>query len=167
MKEKFRSDIDRKDGITLIEISGVIDEDNGLAALVEKIPAGRATIQLAGVTRITSYGVRDWVNWLGKLDKKGVQLTLVGCAPAIVAQLNLVADFPGKSKVKSIFVPYVCHRCDHESIHLVEVSDLGVSPYAAPARRCATCQGALEFDDVEERYFAFLPGGGGDGSRRR
>jgi len=165
MNQKFRSDLDRKDGTRLVEIAVVIDEDNGLAALVDKIPAGRAAIALSQITRITSYGVRDWVNWLAKLEKKGVKVTLVGCSPAIVAQLNLVADFPGKSTVKSIFVPYVCHRCDHESIHLVEVSDLGPPPYAAPPRRCATCSSALELDDVEERYFAFLPGAG-DASRR-
>jgi anti-anti-sigma regulatory factor len=156
MNQKFRSDMDRREGAALIKLSGVIDEDNGLMALVDQISAGRATVDLSEITRITSYGVRDWVNWLGKLEKKGVKVTLAGCAPPIVAQCNLVSDFTRGCTVKSFFVPYVCHRCDRESVHLVEVAELGSPPCTAPARRCATCADALEFDDVEERYFAFL-----------
>ena len=155
MNQKFRSDIDRKDGVTLIKLSGVIDEDNGLSALLDQIPGGAAVVDLSAVSRITSYGVRDWVMWLGKLEKKGAKAVLSGCSPAIVAQLNLVADFAGGCTVKSFFLPYVCHRCDRETIHLVEVAELGRPP-AAPARRCNECAGPLEFDDVEERYFAFL-----------
>jgi hypothetical protein len=113
-------------------------------------------IDLAEIQRITSYGVRDWVNWLNKLEKKGSKLVLVGCSPAIVAQFNLVADFTGRSTVKSIFLPYVCHGCDRETTHLVEVADLGRPPHVAPPRKCSACAAVLEFDDVEERYFAFL-----------
>jgi anti-anti-sigma regulatory factor len=156
MNQKFLSSIDRKDDTTLVKLAGIIDEDNGLSALVDRIPAGKAAIDLSEIKRITSYGVRDWVNWLGKIEKQGAKVVLVGCSPAIVAQFNLVADFTGGSTVKSFFVPYVCHRCDRETVHLVEVADLGRPPYAAPARKCQTCASALEFDDVEERYFAFL-----------
>jgi anti-anti-sigma regulatory factor len=156
MTAKFRSLVDREDDTTLVELSGTIDEDNGLAALVDQLPVGKAVIDLAKIERITSYGVRDWVSWLNKLDQKGIKVVLAACSPAIVAQLNLVADFTGRCTVKSFFLPYVCLRCDRETAHLVEVAELGPPPYAAPARRCDKCASALELDGVEERYFAFL-----------
>jgi hypothetical protein len=101
--------------------------------------------------------VRDWVNWLGKAEKSGAQVVMVECSPAIVAQINLVNNFTGQGVVKSFYAPYFCPNCDLEKVLLVETRDMaGQQPFKAPSCRCDECDGPMDFDDMEESYFAFL-----------
>src|SRR4029077_637985 len=136
---------------------GVIDEDNELASLSDKIGSGTAVIDVSEIERINSCGVRDWVNWLGKVEKNGAKVILVECSPAIVAQINLVNNFTGEGVVKSFYAPYFCPNCDLEKVLLVETRDMaGTQPFKAPSCRCDECDGPVDFDDMEESYFAFL-----------
>src|SRR4029077_12002744 len=135
---------------------GVIDEDNELASLSDKIGSGTAVIDVSEIERINSCGVRDWVNWLGKIEKNGAKVVLVECSPAIVAQINLVNNFTGGGVVKSFFAPYFCPNCDREKVLLVEAAELGAPPHKAPTCRCDECDGVMDFDDMEDSYFAFL-----------
>ncbi|MCU1281446.1 MAG: hypothetical protein JWM53_4992, partial [bacterium] len=143
--------------VTYVKLSGVIDEDNELASLSDKIGSGTAVIDVSEIERINSCGVRDWVNWLGKVEKNGAKVILVECSPAIVAQINLVNNFTGQGVVKSFYAPYFCPNCDLEKVLLVETRDLAaVIPFKAPSCRCDECDGPMDFDDMEESYFAFL-----------
>lgn len=140
-----------------MKLTGILDEDNALGALVEKVGSGRALINLAGVERINSTGTRDWVNWLARLEAKGAQLELVACSPAVVAQLNLVKNFAGKGTVKSFQVPYYCSTCDVKKSLLVNVADMGgAPPYKPPPCYCDKCESPMAFDDMPGAYFAFL-----------
>jgi hypothetical protein len=79
------------------------------------------------------------------------------CSPAIVAQINLVNNFTGTGVVKSFYAPYFCPQCDREKVLLIETRDaVGMRPYHAPTCRCDECDGPMDFDDMEESYFAFL-----------
>jgi anti-anti-sigma regulatory factor len=156
MNQKFQAVVHRKDDMTYVKLSGVIDEDNELTDLTDKIPGGTAVIDLSEIERINSCGVRDWVNWLGKIEKNGAKPVLVECSPAIVAQINLVNNFTGAGVVKSFFAPYFCPNCDREKVLLVEAAELGPAPHKAPTCRCDECDGVMDFDDMEDSYFAFL-----------
>src|SRR5688572_6381314 len=114
MPDKLQTTIQRQEGAHAIKLAGVIDEDNHLAELADKLGDGRALIDLGDVERINSCGTRDWVNWIAQLEARGVQPVLVECSPAIVAQLNLVKNFSGSAVVKSFYVPYYCSECDEE-----------------------------------------------------
>jgi hypothetical protein len=113
-------------------------------------------IDLGEVERINSCGVRDWVNWLSKLESNGTRSVLVECSPAIVAQINLVNNFTGSGVVKSFYVPYFCPECDEEKVLLVEASDMGPPPHEPPTCRCDECDLVMDFDDMPDSYFAFL-----------
>ncbi len=157
MNPKFQASVHNREDVTYVKLSGVIDEDNELAGLGEKIGAGTAIIDVSEIERINSCGVRDWVNWLGKIEKNGAKVILVECSPAIVAQINLVNNFTGQGVVKSFYAPYFCPNCDLEKVLLVETRDLaGSAPFKAPSCRCDECDGPMDFDDMEESYFAFL-----------
>jgi len=142
--------------VSYVKLGGVIDEDNELNDLVDKIPAGTAVIDLGEIERINSCGVRDWVNWLSKLESNGTRSVLVECSPAIVAQINLVNNFTGNGVVKSFYVPYFCPECDEEKVLLVEASDMGPPPHEPPTCRCDECDLVMDFDDMPDSYFAFL-----------
>ncbi len=157
MNSKFQAAVTQRDEATWVKLSGVIDEDNDLGALADKIGSGTAVIDVSEIERINSCGVRDWVNWLGKTEKNGTSVVLVECSPAIVAQINLVNNFTGQGVVKSFYAPYFCPNCDIEKALLVETSDVhGVRPFQAPSCRCDECDGPMDFDDMEDSYFAFL-----------
>lgn len=148
-----------------IKLSGTIDEDNQLAAV--SLPSaehrdGPVFVDCGDIERINSRGVRDWIRWLDGLASQGHHLVLIDCAPPIVAQLNLVANFAGTSsrpsRIRSVQLPYFCARCDEEHVVTHEVRNLlaGQADGAPPACRCATCGEAMDFDDIPESYFSFL-----------
>jgi anti-anti-sigma regulatory factor len=152
MSSKFNAQVHAN----VVKLGGVIDEDNQLAELVEKVPRGTIYIDLGDVERINSCGVRDWVNWLGRLETNGSSGVLVECSPAIVAQINLVNNFTGNGVVKSFYVPYFCPECDEEKVLLVEAADMGPPPHEPPTCRCDECDLVMDFDDMPDSYFAFL-----------
>lgn len=156
MSHKFNSSIQHRDDVSFVKLAGVIDEDNELATLVDRIPRGTAVIDLGEIERINSCGVRDWVNWLSRLESQGSRIVLVECSPAIVAQINLVNNFTGNGVVKSFFVPYFCPECDEEKVLLVETSEMGPPPHEPPMCRCDECDLVMDFDDMPDSYFAFL-----------
>jgi anti-anti-sigma regulatory factor len=156
MSQKFQASVQHRGDVSYVKLGGVIDEDNELNDLVDKIPAGTAVIDLGEIERINSCGVRDWVNWLSKLETNGTRSVLVECSPAIVAQINLVNNFTGNGVVKSFYVPYFCPECDEEKVLLVEASDMGPPPHEPPTCRCDECDLVMDFDDMPDSYFAFL-----------
>lgn len=156
MSHKFQASVQHRGDVSYVKLGGVIDEDNELGELVEKIPAGTAVIDLGEIERINSCGVRDWVNWLSKLEYNGTRSVLVECSPAIVAQINLVNNFTGNGVVKSFYVPYFCPECDEEKVLLVEATDMGPPPHEPPTCRCDECDLVMDFDDMPDSYFAFL-----------
>src|SRR5882672_8461107 len=156
MSQKFQSSVQHRGDMSYVKLGGVIDEDNELGELVDKIPSGTAVIDLGEIERINSCGVRDWVNWLSKLESNGTRSVLVECSPAIVAQINLVNNFTGSGVVKSFYVPYFCPECDEEKVLLVEASDMGPPPHEPPTCRCDECDLVMDFDDMPDSYFAFL-----------
>ncbi len=156
MSHKFQSSVQHRGDVSFVKLGGVIDEDNELNDLAEKIPQGTAVIDLGEIERINSCGVRDWVNWLSKLEYNGTRSVLVECSPAIVAQINLVNNFTGSGVVKSFYVPYFCPECDEEKVLLVEATDMGPPPHEPPTCRCDECDLVMDFDDMPDSYFAFL-----------
>ncbi len=156
MSQKFTAGVHHRDDVTFVKLSGVIDEDNELADLTDKIPPGTAVIDLGEVERINSCGVRDWVNWLSKIEAKETDVVLVECSPAIVAQINLVNNFTGAGVVKSFYVPYFCPECDEEKVLLCEAADMGPPPHEPPTCRCDECDLVMDFYDMPDSYFAFL-----------
>jgi anti-anti-sigma factor len=155
MSQKFQAAVHHRDDVTFVKLSGEIDEDTELSELVDKIPPGTAVIDLGEIERINSCGVRDWVNWLGKVEQTRTNVVLVECSPAIVAQINLVNNFTGNGVVKSFYVPYFCPECDEEKVLLVEASDMA-PPHEPPTCRCDECDLVMDFDDMPDSYFAFL-----------
>ncbi len=156
MSQKFQASVQHRGEMSYVKLVGVIDEDNELTELVDKIAPGTAVIDLGEIERINSCGVRDWVNWLSRIETNGSRPVLVECSPPIVAQINLVNNFTGSGVVKSFYVPYFCPECDEEKVLLVEAADMGPPPHEPPTCRCDECDLVMDFDDMADSYFAFL-----------
>ena len=161
MAKKFSIGSSTVEDVTFLKIGGVIDEDNSLGRALKRIEGGTVIIDLSGVERINSCGVRDWVNWLNDLNSRDKKVILVRCSTCIVNQINLVNNFTGGGMVKSFFAPFYCPKCDLEELKLLQVEHFaGLAQPKAPqhrGQRCAEARCEMEFDDIEESYFAFIP----------
>lgn len=156
MSAKLRTAVETEGDTSIVKLTGFIDEHNRLKQLTEEITATTAMIDLSGVERINSSGVRDWVNWIAALEANGTKPVLVRCSPAIVAQINLVKNFTGNGAVKSFLVPYRCVECDEEKTIVVETSEMTSPDASPPSCNCIVCGRPMDVDEMPESYFAFL-----------
>lgn len=97
---------------------GDFDETADLRDLAAVL-RGRIAIDLGGVRRFSSAGVREWIHFVRSLPQ-GTDLSLVGCSPASVTQLNLIDNFRGPARVESFWAPYSCTACGAERQVLLE-----------------------------------------------
>ena len=134
----------------------MLDEDNLLANLISQIQGRLLLIDMAEMERINSCGVRDWVNWLNQIQALGLQVILLRCSPAVVAQANMVTNFSADAFIHSFYAPYVHPDTGDEQSVLLFTEDLRqVRPIKAP--KIFSDDGEeLEFDEFEESYFAFV-----------
>ncbi len=146
----------RRSGARVIKFAGVLDEDNGLQNLVERVGSGVALFNLAGIERINSIGTRDWIKWLASLEAQGTRPMFIACSPAVVQQLSRIKNFAGNGTIKSFQVPYQCVSCEREQLTLVHVADLGPLPYRLPQATCDACGVEMELVDDAGAYYAFL-----------
>jgi len=155
--DKLQARLRASEDYSFLRLRGVIDEDNHLDGLFPRLEGSVLVVDVAEVERINSCGVRDWVNWLGKVEGNGHRTVLIRCSPAIIGQVNLVTNFAGGAIIHSFYAPYYCSACDKELQKLIETEALLTrKPARAPSFRCSDCGGELDFDDIEASYFAFI-----------
>ncbi len=140
-----------------LTLAGDIDENAELSQLFSHL-GGKLEIDLAGVERINSCGVREWVHFLRQVDE-GTTLRFSRCSPAIVNQLNAVSNFRGDAQIESFLAPYTCERCGADelrlllpSVHFVPLRE----PLVAPVFPCEQCGDVMALDELPDRYLTFL-----------
>ncbi len=139
---------------TLIRISGTLDETFQSSTFPPEHREAIA-IDLDKVVRISSFGVREWLNAVNSL--KTEYSGFVRVRPMMVSQFNMVSGFEGRGQLISIYLPYVCTSCSKAFEILV---DLRLQPAhalvdALPEGVCPDCGSPGEFDDLPEAYFEF------------
>ncbi|MBA3394368.1 MAG: serine/threonine protein kinase [Deltaproteobacteria bacterium] len=140
-------------GATLLTLVGTIDADFDRKVLAA---SGVVMLDLSGVTRITSYGVREWMRMLS--HSAATYLGFIGCRPPLVAQFNMVAGFACQGEILSLYLPYLCESCGTATERLMdlrtkwEMAAKGTVPEAI----CESCGAQAEFDDVPESYFSHV-----------
>ena len=128
---------------------------------------GRVTFDTAQVTYMNSLGVRAWCEFLRQARIQGYEFH--ACSVPFILQASMVRDVIGRGTVTSFFAPFHCIGCDHQEERLLQSAAILASASTAkrsptieraalepPVFKCPSCGGALEFDDLPERYFAFL-----------
>jgi anti-anti-sigma regulatory factor len=148
---------------TVLSFAGEIDEDSDFSG-IEVGKSASLVIDLDGVTSVNSAGLRSWVRWIKSLTTPR-DMVFRHCRRSIVEQMNILQGFlrPG-SKIESFYVPYHCEKCGHEEdrlarLHQDYTQGLVDHPEQVrlPARvKCPKCDGALEWDVIEAKYFRFL-----------
>ncbi len=149
-------DMMERGNLVLVRLDGVINEDNRLPERMAPVVGRKILVHMAKVERINSCGVRDWVRWLQSLEAQGNTVHLIQCSPVVISQVNMVRNFCGdRGHVVSFQSPYFCETCDREHREVFLTNALGPQP-TAPVALCENCGEPMQFDDLEESYFAFL-----------
>src|SRR3954466_9667639 len=139
----------------LVTISGLVDER--FTGFGDIAAARTVVLNVSGMTRMTSFGVRQWLKAMEVLSRSVAELYLLGCPTFFVDQLNMVLNFGGPAKILTVVAPHTCPSCGVESGELIDVlaDRANLVKGGLPEKECARCGGKLEFDETPESYFAF------------
>lgn len=133
-----------------VTIAGAITE---LADFTKvKALKGAARIDLSGIERINSLGVRNWSIFVRDAEAGGLAMTFERCSPVIVEQIAMISNFFGtRSQVASLLVPYFCEACSSEHTQLIERAPK--APIVVPPENpCPKCGKQAAVDEPENMY---------------
>lgn len=155
MSEKFSFNMNISNGKAHIQLHGMMDEDMDLAK-AEGVSENTMIIDFDKVEGINSCGIRDWIEFLSKLNGVG-NIVYQNCPQVIIEQMNMVKGFiPENAEILSFYAPFFCESCDNEEKVLLNSSDVKTS--GVPENlSCSNCQASpLEFDALPNQYFHFI-----------
>ncbi|MEQ9501682.1 MAG: FIST N-terminal domain-containing protein [Deltaproteobacteria bacterium] len=142
--------------LDVVRFNGRITEQFEGRRIAERL-SGRVVFDLSGIERITSFGVREWLQMTKTM--KVDELYLARCSDAVVNQLAMIPGFAGDGKLVSFHAPYLCDRCGHEFTSEIDVErDVETLKGAESAADCPRCSATAPLDDDPEAYFAFATG---------
>jgi hypothetical protein len=110
------------------------------------------------VKKISSFGIREWVDFITALGKQVSRILLIECTPKVVDQLNMVANFAGGGTVFSFYVPFRCDFCDSEHRILLQLDrDFdAIKSMKIAERACPSCQEQMYFDEDGATFFSYM-----------
>lgn len=135
-------------------MEGVLDETLNRRELQGL--SGAVIFDFEKVSRVTSFGVREWV--LAQAELQAEYYGFINCHPQVVTQFNIVESFAGRGELLSLYCPYQCPRCDREFEVLIDLRkhfEEAVSGQLAEVI-CPDDGSVAEFDEVPEHYFAYV-----------
>lgn len=142
--------------VVCLRFSGVLDEDFDRQAMpTSNRPA--TVLHLGHVERISSFGIREWVDYIEQLGKRTRKIVLVECSPKVMDQINMVANFAGTGVVYSFKAPFHCDYCEHDEDMLVRVDEEWEAIQRRKLQRmCSECGQPTTFDGDPVTYLASL-----------
>ncbi|MDQ3370904.1 MAG: hypothetical protein M3680_36255, partial [Myxococcota bacterium] len=146
--------------ISCLRFIGTIDEAFEGTKLGSSASGDTLVIDLGAVKKISSFGIREWVDFIATASKQVGSVILVECAPKVVDQLNMVANFAGAGRVFSFYAPFRCDYCDSEHRVLLRVDQdhEALKAMKLAERPCPTCGEGMYFDEDGATFFSYLLG---------
>src|SRR5262245_18370917 len=75
-------------GIACLKFTGTIDEGFEGKEIGRSVQCETLVLDLGGIKKISSFGIREWVDFISAAGKQAKQVLLIECAPKVVDQLN-------------------------------------------------------------------------------
>ncbi|MBP6630182.1 MAG: hypothetical protein KBG28_06625 [Kofleriaceae bacterium] len=147
-------------GIVCLRFTGTIDEAFEGKKLAAALKADTLVLDLGRVGKISSFGIREWVDFISAASRAVGRSYLIECAPKVVDQMNMVANFCGDGRVFSFFAPFRCDHCDSEHRVLLQVDrDWETIKSGKLAERpCPGCSERMYFDEDPTSFFSYILG---------
>lgn len=148
----------KRGDVNVVSFSGRLSESFKGDTLGREL-TGVVVFDLGNVERITSFGVREWLQMLAVAADRVKKIYFAHCSEAIVNQLSMIRKFAGSAQVVSFFAPYLCDSCGEQFERLFdcELDADAIRSSDAPESVCQRCNGRGRFDDDPDTYLAFAP----------
>ncbi|MBA2544544.1 MAG: hypothetical protein H0V17_33180, partial [Deltaproteobacteria bacterium] len=146
--------------IACLKLAGTIDEAFDGKKLGASVTGEVLLVDLGAIKKISSFGIREWVDFVGAASKQVRSLILIECAPKVVDQLNMVANFTGGGRVFSFYAPFRCDYCNTEQRVLLQVDrdHETIKSMKLAERPCPSCKESMYFDDDGATFFSYIVG---------
>jgi anti-anti-sigma regulatory factor len=146
--------------VACLKFVGAIDESFEGRKLGMTAAADTLVLDLGGVAKISSFGIREWIDFVTTAGERTRAMILVECAPKVVDQLNMVANFAGDGRVFSFYAPFRCDYCDSEQRSLLQIDrDFdAIKSLKLAERPCLSCKESMYFDEDGATYFSYVLG---------
>ncbi|WP_437287613.1 FIST N-terminal domain-containing protein [Sorangium sp. So ce406] len=143
--------------VLVVRLAGRMTESFKGAALARELD-GKVLLDLAGVERITSFGVREWLQMIQAAQPRLRALYLARCSEPVIHQISMIRRFAGSGQVVSFYAPYCCESCGAQFERLVDCAHdaASLAEGKPPDAVCPRCGGAGAFDDDAPTYFGFV-----------
>ncbi|WP_420895050.1 STAS domain-containing protein, partial [Sorangium cellulosum] len=105
--------------VLVVRLAGRMTESFKGAALARELD-GKVLLDLAGVERITSFGVREWLQMIQAAQPRLRALYLARCSEPVINQISMIRRFTGGGQVVSFYAPYCCESCGAQFERLVD-----------------------------------------------
>ena len=135
-----------------IHLEGSINETFSTDALLQGAAGKVVFIDVQGLSRITSFGSRQWIRAVNALCQSAKHVFLENCSFGFVSQLNMIRGFAGSATVLSVTAPVACGSCDQDMKLVVDLRN-GVPKSVKTT--CSRCGGTAELAEDLETYFGF------------
>jgi len=147
-------------GVACIKFVGTIDENFEGKKLGLTASADTLVLDLGGVKKISSFGIREWVDFVTTAARHARSLILIECTPKVVDQLNMVANFAGGGRVFSFYAPFRCDYCNAEHRVLLQVDRdyEAIKSGKLAERPCLSCKESMYFDEDGPTFFSYVLG---------
>jgi anti-anti-sigma regulatory factor/DNA-directed RNA polymerase subunit RPC12/RpoP len=145
-------------GVACLKFVGTIDEAFEGKKLGLTAAADTLVLDLGGVKKISSFGIREWVDFVTAASKHARSIIMIECTPKVVDQLNMVANFTGGGRVFSFYAPFRCDYCDTEHRVLLQVDrdHEAMKSLRLAERPCLSCKESMYFDEDGATFFSYL-----------
>jgi ABC-type transporter Mla MlaB component len=137
---------------TVVTVSGPVDESAVFQAFRT---SGTIKIDLAGVTRINSVGIRVWCLWLQRF-REPTEVVLLNCPMCMVSNFAKIRGFlTPRCKVYSFVIPF-CSEATGERRDYIATwkKDFSDGNFSLPELKDS--RGNKMVLDVDDAYFKFL-----------
>lgn len=141
--------------VEIVTISGRLTE-SFMGKDVGSALRGTVVLDLAHVERITSFGVREWLEMMTAARASGAELFLARMSEVVTTQMSMIRSFAGPGHVASFYAPYLCDSCGKNFRVLIDCErDASViEQRQAPQATCTVCGGGGALDE-DPSYLGF------------
>ena len=152
MSDKLTIETKIENDQAYISFNGQIDEDSDFSS-ISALENNTLVFDFEQIKLINSCGVREWINFLEKLNPS-FMIIYKKCPQIVIEQINMVHGFIRKgTKVESFYAPYYSEDNDEVVKVLLNTSD--IIGGKAPVKKSDSGE-ELEFDAIEAQYFQFI-----------
>jgi anti-anti-sigma regulatory factor len=145
--------------ITCLRFQGTIDESFDGKRLAASVRCSTLILDMGAVKKISSFGIREWADFIKNVERQVQQLVAIECTPKVVDQMNMVSQFLGtKGQVFSFYAPYRCDYCDIDRRVLFQVDrdHAAIRGLRPPEHLCETCSRPEYFDEEPASFFSYV-----------